>query len=603
MFKITLKDGSTLWEAWPKQEEWLARTEFEVLCGGARGPGKTAAGIAWLVTGNPEGHKTGHICDQSYILHPRYRALVLRRNAVDMGDWIAKAKLIYKPLGAEWRSREGEFKFPSGAVIIVGHLDSEDAFEKYQGHEYVRILLEEATQIPSKTLYLRLQASCRTPFKEMRRQIFLTANPGGMGHGWVRERFVAPTAPGTTYVDPVTDLTRIFMPGRVSDNPIFANDREYIGTLMGLPLMIRRAWLDGDWDAIAGSAFPEFRVKPNTEEPTEACHVVDSQTTPVAPWFHRWLSCDWGYAHNAAVYKYAELPGKQVHVLDELVMNQVTPEELGVEIGRFAFQDLTTDYSTAQRSMDLFLSPDAFDRRTSEKTVADQIAEGISRVLGPDSVYIHPSANPNEAPGGIFRRAELAFRASIVIQRATNQRVAGWMNMRALMRWWPVLPANTDKWDPEFALKLQRESPIKYQEYAKLFLPKSEVLPRLKIHADKCPKLVVAIPLARMNDPEKRGGGDPNDVDKTHYEDKDTGASMDCIDSLRYGLMGYKTMDIPEPKEEFMRKHLEKWGPRSAGDMRWVAMRGEELFKQKQGTIEGPIHFHRSGSLRSRGRK
>lgn len=595
MYKIILRDGSTLWEAWPKQEEWLARTEFEILAGGARGPGKTAAGIAWLVSGNPTGHTTGTPCDQSYILHPYYRALVLRRNAVDMGDWIAKAKRIFIPLGADWRAREGEFQFPSGAVIVVGHLDSEDAYEKYQGHEYVRILLEEATQIPSVVLYLRLQASCRTPYKEMRRQIFLTANPGGRGHHWVRERFVSVGPAETPYTDPISGLPRIFMPGRVSDNPIYANDRAYIGTLMALPPMIRRAWLDGDWDAIAGAAFQEFRIAPSGNEPPEACHVVQSTDIAVAPWFHRWLACDWGYSHNAAVYKFAELPGKQVHVLDELVMTQVTPEELGVEIGRFAASDLLNPMEGSQRHMDLFLSPDAFERRTSERTIADQLAEGLQKVLGPDSVYIHPSATPNDKPDGLFQRLELAQRASIIIQRATNQRVAGWMNMRSMLRWWPILPPSQSQWDPAYALKLQQENPLKYQEYAKLFVPKNEVLPRLKIHFDKCPKLVMAIPLAKMNDPDRRGG-DPNDIDKAHFE------GMDSLDSLRYGLMGYRSMDIMEPKEEFMRKHMDKYGPNAQGDLRWVAMRGEEKYKKLVGGTTKPIDFHRSKSMRTRGR-
>ena len=47
------------------QTEALARSEFEILYGGARGGGKTEAGLAWLLRD---------------IAHPKYRFLVIRRN-------------------------------------------------------------------------------------------------------------------------------------------------------------------------------------------------------------------------------------------------------------------------------------------------------------------------------------------------------------------------------------------------------------------------------------------------------------------------------------------------------------------------------------------
>lgn len=99
-----------------------------------------------------------------------------------MWDWIDKAKQIYLPLGAEFKGKPVEINFPSGAIIKTGHLKDENAYEKYQGHGYHRMLLEELTQIPTEESYLKLISSCRSTIPELKPRIFASANPGGRGH-------------------------------------------------------------------------------------------------------------------------------------------------------------------------------------------------------------------------------------------------------------------------------------------------------------------------------------------------------------------------------------------------------------------------------------
>jgi hypothetical protein len=237
------------WHPHPKQEFALQRNEHEILYGGSRGGGKTDAGLVWLTYG---------------IENPKYRALVIRKNADDLVDWIDRAIKFYKPLGADITSRPAVVKFPSGAIIRTGHLKDDQAYTKYQGHEYQRMLIEELTQIPDEKRYLQLIASCRSTVKELKPQIFCTTNPGGVGHGWVKKRFIDVAEPNTPYIDPISTRSRIYIPATIDDNPtLVLNDPDYIKQLDALKetdVDLWKAWRLGDWNTFAGQFFKEFRL-------------------------------------------------------------------------------------------------------------------------------------------------------------------------------------------------------------------------------------------------------------------------------------------------------------------------------------------------------
>jgi len=241
------------WQPTLKQQEALVRTEFEILYGGARGGGKTDAGMAWLLYD---------------IGHPHLRCLVIRRNAKDLNDWLARAREMYKPTGANFVG--SEIRFPKGAVFVLGHLADDNAYEQYQGHEYQRMLIEELIQIPTEELYLKLISSCRSTIPELRPQIFATTNPGGRGHSWVKKRFGLSGFTGEIIkiTDNVTGRTRVFIPAKVDDNPyITKNDPDYIKFLDGLPDGLRQAWREGSWQdiEIKGVYYSQMLAQANTE--------------------------------------------------------------------------------------------------------------------------------------------------------------------------------------------------------------------------------------------------------------------------------------------------------------------------------------------------
>lgn len=247
------------WNANPgPQTEVLRREEFEVGYGGARGGGKTEAGLAWLTYDSD---------------HPKYRALVIRKNSIDLDDWISRAEAFFKSKGAIKIGRD--IRFPKGGIIRTGHLKDDNAYMKYQGHEYQRMLIEELTQIPTKKNYQMLLASCRSTQPDLRPQVFSSFNPDGPGFFWVRDHFRIegiPTGPILTK-DEDSGLMRAFVPSKLSDNPYLNQDSQYRSFLDSLPDGLREAWRDGSWNdpIIAGAYYTKEMQQARVEGRLKLC--------------------------------------------------------------------------------------------------------------------------------------------------------------------------------------------------------------------------------------------------------------------------------------------------------------------------------------------
>ena len=91
--------------------------------------------------------------------------------------------------------------------------------------------------------------------------MYLTCNPGGVGHRWVKRLFIDrkfktnPENPEET--ENPDDY--VFIPATVEDNyHLMESSPGYVRMLANMPEDKRRAYRYGDWDALGGNYFPEF---------------------------------------------------------------------------------------------------------------------------------------------------------------------------------------------------------------------------------------------------------------------------------------------------------------------------------------------------------
>ncbi|MBE6593385.1 MAG: hypothetical protein E7642_05265 [Ruminococcaceae bacterium] len=142
--------------------------------------------------------------------------------------------------------------FPNGSRIFLGYCAKDSDALRYQGQEYDVIAIDEATQL-SEFRFSILKA-CLRGSNHFPRRMYLTCNPGGIGHNWVKRLFV-----DRDFRNGENPSEYSFIPALVYDNPnLTSADPEYVRSLESLPPRLRDAWLYGRWDVFEGQFFSEF---------------------------------------------------------------------------------------------------------------------------------------------------------------------------------------------------------------------------------------------------------------------------------------------------------------------------------------------------------
>lgn len=263
---------SVIWKPHPgMQTDACMRWEYEVFMGGAAGPGKTD------VVGVEATRDVGE---------PDYRALIVRRTYTQLEEVIDRTRKYYPVLGGEYRSGDHRWHFPSGAAIKLGHCQNDGDEYNYQGKEFQYLGIDEAGQfIPKQILYLHSRVRGTNP--RINKRVRMGANPGGPAHQFLKDRFQIGQYPEgyRTIIDPITGLSRVFIPGRLADNPsLTQNDPGYVQRLMQLPEIERLRLMEGIWDAFEGQGFPELNAE-----------IHGFEFDPPPEW-ERIGAFDWGYA-------------------------------------------------------------------------------------------------------------------------------------------------------------------------------------------------------------------------------------------------------------------------------------------------------------------
>ena len=379
------------------QRRFCASTETEVLYGGAKGCAKSDAILFAALS-------------QMHL--PRYKALILRQTFPEVQELIDRSQLAFPSMAnaPHWNGGLKRWTFPGGGVLQFGYCSTKDEVQRYHGQEWAYIGFDEVGDVADERVWVMLMAENRCPNPEVVLMMRGSANPGKPGHPWIKRRFINKCGkrgekiyrydyemPGLDGQVLRATMTRRFIPARVTDNPVYANDAVYMAKLFSLPDMLRRQLLYGDWDAGFGMGLDEL---------DEDVHFL--QPFGIPPTWIQFGSFDWGFSHPWVFGHYA-----------------VDEDGVIYKINTFR------------------------GRLMSDRRIADAINHHVNIsdlryvVAGHDCWAHHKARNDDETPSTQERFAD----AQIYLTHANIARYAGLKNFREQVAWKGIIP-NADGGDP-----------------------------------------------------------------------------------------------------------------------------------------------------------
>lgn len=335
--------------------------------GGARGGGKSHA-VRIKAAGGA-------------LTHAGIRILIVRKTYPELQGSIIEPllKLVPREL-ASYSATQRTMSFFNGSVIRFGHCGA-SSLSEYQGQEYDWIFMDEATHFTYDEF--RTLGGCLRGVSAAPKRFYLTCNPGGVGHSWVKRLFIDrnfctdPKNPEGS--EEPSDYSFIF--ATVEDNEaVMKGSPQYLKMLAALPESIRRAHRYGEWDALSGSYFSEFSWNTHTVPPFQ-----------IPKGWARYRAFDYGLDMFACLWVAVDPKGRCYVYREARVKNLIVSE--------------------AAKLM-------------CEMTLPE---EKISCTIAPPDMW-----STQRDSGRTI--AEIFSQSGVALTRASNMRVQGWLAVKELLK-------------------------------------------------------------------------------------------------------------------------------------------------------------------------
>lgn len=496
------------WKPTKKQELFLSLplTIFEALYGGGNASGKSDVLLVYGLI-----HKWHE--------NPKFKQVFMRRTYPELrNEIVPRSREIFPRFGATFNKTDMIWTFPrldqfggtgmsnSGAMIFLGHCEEENDVHKYDTMEINLFTPDELTSF-TEYIYLYIGFTrVRTSDSSLPAIIRAGGMPGGIGHTFVKKRFVTPYPPGGRKIIGKGNIKRFYVHSTVADNP--HADAEYSARLDGIPSEAeRKARKFGDWDSYQGQVFDEFRDKRYPDEPDNALHVIPPHEIP--DWWPRMVIGDWGFAAMTYIGYYAIAPTKRLILYREQSF-------LKVRIAHWAPD--VKDYIDRERPRVIKFCQSVGQDHGLEHTIQEQISDALDR----------PIELSRNSPGS---------------------RVAGKMLLHEYLRWTqkPIIPPqDMPIYSEEYAMWLLRNKGlIDYKAYLALFDPPEPEtnLPKLQIfccdnpphdnHPYCCPMMIDSIKACSYDKKSKEGKA-AEDVAEFEGDDPYDDIRYACDSAERY---------------------------------------------------------------------
>lgn len=455
------------WKPNKKQAPFLALPNSikEAFYGGGAGSGKSDVLLIYPLA-------------KQWHRNPRFKQVFMRRTFPELrNEIVPRSREIYTRFGATFNKSDMAWTFPredqfggtgltnAGAIIYLGHCENDDDVHKYDSME---INLFSPDELTSFTEYIYLYIALtrvRTSDPTLPAVIRAAGMPGGIGHTFVKKRFVDPYKPGGRIIIGKGGNKRIYIHSTLADNPYI--DPTYGQSLEGLNEAEKKAKKFGDWDAYLGLVFDEFREQPYPDEPENACHVIKPFIIP--SYWPRFVIGDWGYAAMTYIMYCAVSPNKRLYIYREQSFLKTKIEEWAPDVKYWIDKE---------KPKVIKFCKSAGQDRGQEQTIQQQISEALGQ----------PIELSNNSPGS---------------------RVAGKILVHEYLRWQEkkIFTNELPPYNEEHALWLLRmKGLMEYKSYQLLYNPPDESeknLPKLQIfrcssenheaHGECCPLVIEAI--------------------------------------------------------------------------------------------------------------